>query len=53
MHIHILTSPCPYKLLLKPFDRRTYTDRERTEEDRHVQIHAYDYRTTEPNTDYT
>ena len=44
MHIHDLTSPYLYKLLPKPFDRRTYTDRERTEEDRHVQIHTYDYR---------
>ena len=43
LHIHILTSPYLYKLLPKPFDRQVHIDRERTEGDRHRQIHIYDY----------
>ena len=52
IHIQIYTyslpcefkSLCLYQLQPKPFDRQRFTNRERTEEDRHVQIHTYDYR---------
>ena len=42
MHIYILTSLCLYKLQPKPYtDRDTQTE---NAQDRHVQIHRYDYR---------